>query len=110
MIVKDDVKGIEYTLEFNRNSVKYAESQGFDIGKAGQTDNLVTFVSDLFYYAFRMHHRDMTHADTDRLIDEMGGFTQAELEALVELYMKPINALISEDEDKSKNSKVAIVL
>lgn len=107
IVIKDHENNKEYTLEFNRASVKYAESCGFDIQKVSNTDHIVTGVTDLFYFSFRMHHRDMTHADTDALLDRLGGIHPDVLTRLVELYTVPIVSLVNEDEER-KNPQMTV--
>ena len=107
IILKFD-DGREYTLEFNRESVKFAESRGFDINEL--TKFPMTRLPELFYYAFRMHHRNVSRAETDRiLLDELGGLPQGMFERLGELYGAPFQALSREATDgDAKNLGVTV--
>lgn len=99
--------GKEYTLQFNRKSVIYAENNGFTLEDLSD-GKYMSGVSNLFFYAFRMHHPYMTHEQTDRILfDEMGGLPEGMIERLGALYAEPYNALIP-SEDAGKNSRWAV--
>lgn len=106
IILTDNDTGKQYVLEFDLNSVKYAEQRGFNI------DNLkgVSGLEDLFYYAFRKHHKSMSQIQTnDILYKKMGGFPDGMIERLGQLYTKPYEALIQrEDDDEVKNSTMTV--
>lgn len=88
----DNDTGTVYTLEFDRETVRAAEEDGFtptDLGKYPSK------FYDLFYYAFQMHHkrdftmRKLTRKKTDDMLDEIGGPLNAPdgmFERLVDLY------------------------
>ena len=98
--------GEVYTLEFSRESIRFAEARGFDIDDVGKYP--LTKVPELFWYAFRMHHMRMSKEQTDRILfDEMGGMPKGMAERLGELYAAPLKAL-SQDEEKGKNSRVTV--
>lgn len=92
-------KGKEYTLEFNRRSIEKMEANGFDINTAPNTP--VTTIRVLFEGAFLMHHPYVDKRVIAEIYDE---FTNKQdlLNALIEMYSEPIQAL-SED-SKSKNA------
>lgn len=98
--------GEVYTLEFSRESVRFAESRGFDIDEVGKYP--LTKVPELFWYAFRMHHMRMSKEQTDRILfDELGGMPKGMAERLGELYAVPLKSL-SQNEDTAKNSRVTV--
>lgn len=105
IIVKDDDTGLEYTLEFNRESVRFAESRGFKVQEVG--DYPMTRLYELWFYAFRMHHKNVARAKTDALLDALGGVTDAPdglFQRLGELYSEGFNTLT----DKSENPTVTV--
>ena len=105
IILKDDSNGDVYVLEFDRASVKYAEMHGFS---TSDEDLRMTDIEEIFYYAFRKHHPNMSKADTDKVLyDKLGGVTREMLERLAELYAAPFKTLVR-DEDKAKNSTVTV--
>lgn len=103
-----DENGNVYTLAFDRDSVRFAEARGFDI------DQLLTFpqtnIPALWFYAFRKNHPKVARANTDKMLERLGGLKQEELGRLVELYNEPNNALIATDDDERKNSGMTMEL
>lgn len=55
MIITDMETGDQYTLEFDKESVRFAESRGFDLDDVAKYP--LTKVEELFWYAFRKHHK-----------------------------------------------------
>lgn len=100
--------GDKFVLEFNRESVKFAESKGFSI--ANVENSPMSALPDLFYYAFRMHHRNINRMQTDKILfEDLGGMSDALIERLGQLYAKPFDDLI-QSEDNAKNSKMSVEL
>ncbi len=97
-------KDTDYTLEFNRESVKFAEMRGFKVEDLAQYP--MTKIPELFFYAFRMHHKNIAREKTDKILDELGGLPEGFLERLAELYTAPYEFLtvVAEGEER-KNSK-----
>ena len=109
IILHDHENEMDYTLEFNRESVKFAEAHGFNIDDVGRFP--MTRLPDLFYYAFRMHHRNVSRDKTDRILfDVLGGMPDGMAERLGELYAAPFEALTSADKDNGKNSRMTVEL
>lgn len=99
--------GTEYTLEFSRKSIEFAEKRGFKMDEL--SDYLMTRVPELFYYSFRMHHPMMTKKQTDEILfDKLGGMSEEMLTRLGELYAQGYESLINSEE--TKNSKVTITM
>jgi len=105
ILVKDD-NGMEYTLEFNRESVKFAEARGFKINDVA--DYPMTKIPELWFYSFRMHHKNVARAKTDALLDGLGGIPDGLLERLGELYAAPFAALT--DGQTEENPRVTVSL
>ena len=97
-------KDTEYTLEFNRESVVFAEMRGFKIEDV--SDYPMTKIPELFFYAFRMHHKNIARDKTDKILEEIGGLPDGFVARLVELYTAPFDYLLEGDE--RKNSKWAV--
>ena len=100
VVLTDTETGEKYTLDFNRESVRFAESRGFAIMELEKYP--MTFY-DLFYYAFRMHHKNVPRDKTDRMIDEgfggIAGIPAAMTERLLELYAQTFGTLADENEN-----------
>lgn len=98
--------GREYTLEFNRESVRFAEQRGFDISELSKYP--MSKLPELFFYAFRMHHPNVARNQTDSILfDELHGMPNAMAERLGELYGAPFQALTRDDGDE-KNVGVTV--
>lgn len=98
----------EYTLEFDRDSVLYAEDIGFD------RDNFKTKLMEsttlFFHLAFRMHHPELTQEETDHILfEDLGGLSEAMTARLIELYNKPYSTLENRT-GKPKNAKLTVVM
>lgn len=104
IIVTDDETGLEYTLEFTRESVRFAEARGFKINDVA--DYPMTKIPELWFYAFRAHHKNVARAKTDALLDGLGGIPDGLLERLGELYAAPFEALT--DGQTEENPRVTV--
>lgn len=104
--VTDNDTGMTYTLEFNRESIKFAESKDFDIQELSKKP--MSMIPDLWFYAFRMHHKMLPREKTDKLLEGLGGIPEGLLQRLVELYTIPYQVLLPQGDENSKNSKVVV--
>ena len=111
IILTDTDTGEKYTLEFNRESVKFAEERlGFSLGDLAKTP--YTKSAELFYLAFRYHHKKLSRADTDKLLDKLGGIAVIPTEfwtRLVELYEQGVSALTPEEEERLAENPIVTV-
>lgn len=99
--------GETYELDFNRDSVIFAEARQFDV------DDVSTFtrtkIPELFYLSFRMHHKSLAKTQTDAILEEIGGLTPAMLERLMTLFRQAQYADVVQDEDDfAKNGKATV--
>lgn len=108
LVLTDNDTGDKYTLEFSRESVKFAEARGFDLGDVSKYP--MTKIPELFFYAFRMHHKNIARERTDRMLfEDLGGLPSAALERLVMLYTAPFEALTDASENgEEKNSRMTV--
>lgn len=98
--------GKEYTLEFDRKSIEWAERRGFSMDDL--SEHMMIRLPELFHFAFRKHHPTMTKEQTDKILyEEMGGLTEEVVTRLGKLYSQGYESLINSD---PKNSKVTITL
>jgi len=108
IILHDEENGDVFTLEFNRESVKFAENRGFNVDDVGRFP--MSKIPEFFFYAFRMHHKNVSREKTDKILfDELGGLPDGFIERLYLLYSAPFDALVSK-EDSRKNSKMTVEL
>lgn len=99
-----------YELDFNRESVKFMANQGFVM------DDIVDLIAvkgeELWYYAFRAHHRRLSRNQTDKLYEKMGGLTPQIIKRLMELYQQALlsNSIVQDEEDLEANPHVTVEL
>ena len=106
----DDKTGQVYVLDFSRESIVFAERNKFKLEDA--IEYPVTGMRDLFYYAFRKNHRNISREKTDKLIEKWGGGIPEELvKRLIQLYQQALasNSIVV-DEDAAKNSGLTLEL
>lgn len=108
--IRDNEKGVEYTLQFNRESVQFTNMQGFRLSDL--TDNPEGMLPILFYGAFRMHHKNVSRQKTDDILwNEIAPVPQDFVIRLIDLYCEPRNALIGDETtEEPKNSKMTVEL
>ena len=80
----------EYVLEYNRQSVKTMESQGFVLEEL--TAKPMTMIPLLFQGAFIKNHRGIKRNLMDEIFEEIGDKT-ALMEALMEMYAETLGTL-----------------
>ena len=98
IILRDDKTNEVYVLEFNRDSIKFAEARKFDIN--AMSDGVsISAIEDLFFYSFRMHQPNVSKAQTDKILyEKLGGIPEGMIERLAELYLVPFNSLVRTEE------------
>lgn len=108
--ITDKITDTQYTLDFDRMSVKFAEDRGF------QLENVTKFpVSTLplfFFYAFRAHHKDVPKSKVDAFYDRLGGLSVAFIERLMLLYdqAQQSNNVVESTEEMGKNGDMMVEL
>lgn len=88
-----------YVLEFDLESVRFAENRGFNTDDIARTPLVKT--EELFYYAFRKNHKNVPKEKTDKMLEKLGGIGNLPdgfVERLILLYYDPINAVKSAEE------------
>lgn len=99
-------KKVEYTLEFNRQSVKEMERQGFvaeDLQK--QPANMFPL---LFEGAFIKNHRGIKRKLIDEIFDEIPNRLDL-IGALAEMYAETMTSLLDNSSDGEGNAVWAMV-
>ena len=94
----------DYVLEYNRQSVKTMESQGFVLEEL--TAKPMTMIPLLFQGAFIKNHRGIKRNLMDEIFEELGDKT-ALMEALMEMYAETLSTLT--DGSGEGNAKWAMV-
>ena len=80
----------EYTLEYNRQSVKTMEAQGFVLDEL--TSKPMTMIPMLFSGSFIKNHRGLKRALIDEIFDNIND-KNGLMEALMEMYAETLSAL-----------------
>lgn len=107
----DKDTGDVYELDFNRESVRFMANQGFVMD-----DNIIDLIAvkgeDLWFYAFRAHHKKLSRGQADKLYEKMGGLAPKVIKRLIELYQQALmsNKIVQEDEELDANPHVAVEL
>ena len=96
IILRDTENEKEYKLEFDKESVKFAESKGFNIEDLAKFPMSKT--EELFYYAFRKNHKNVSLERAQRLLEGIGTISEEFMKRLIELYSEPFSAFNSEEE------------
>ena len=108
IIIRDNENNREYTLEFNRETVKFAEQRGFMIADVDRFP--MTKLPEFFWYAFRMHHPSVSLNQAEKILTRMGGMSDAVGRRLGELWSVPYEALNPTDDGDEKNGSVTVEL
>ena len=90
-------EGKKYTLEYNRNSIRQMERQGFRINDSEGMP--MSTVTAMFNGAFIMHHRNIDPKTLDAIYDSINN-KEDFLGKLSEMYSEPMIALVDEPEDE----------
>ena len=110
IILKDNDMGRVYTLEFDRNAQRVAARNGFALE---DLDRYPILIYDFFYYAFLMHHGNISKEKTDKIIDEcwggLSGIPEGLLGRLVELWLQVYEATDT-GEEKKGNPRMTVEL
>ena len=105
IIIRDSENNHEYTLEFDRDSIKFAESRGFKLEDLD--DYVMTKVPEFFWYAFRMHHKSVALNQAEELLRQIGGMDDAIAKRLVALWVQTYDSLGNEE---TKNPNLSVEL
>lgn len=105
--ITDADTGNAYILEFNAESVKFAESRGFDIDDVPKYP--VSKVQELFYYAFRMHHKMLPKEKIDKIYEGILPLPEGMVARMRQLYLIPLtNMFASDGEGERKNTRMTV--
>lgn len=96
-------EGSKYTLSFNRKTVQQLTRQGFRTDMI--TEQPAIGIPMLWKGAFLVHHRMIRDDLTDKIWESVVN-KQELLGKLMEMYVEPINALISDSENEDDEKKV----
>ncbi len=98
MKITDTQNDRTYILEFDKDSVRYAESRGFDIDDIPKYP--LSKTEELFWYAFRKNHKSVDLLTARKLLEGIGTITEDFVKRLIDLYSAPLEAFTDKTEDK----------
>lgn len=96
--------GKDYTLDFDLDSVRFAEAQGFEWDDISRKPG--TMIPILWFSAFRRYHKRVTRNDADKMLEELGGFNKRLSDKLAALYFQALSGIISTDDDEENEGEV----
>ena len=109
IIIHDIENNVDYTLEFNRDTIKFAEQRGFKLSDVD--DFPMSKIPEFFWYSFRMHHPRVGMNQAEKILERAGGLSEALGRRLGELWAAPFEALsANSDEGEEKNVGVTVEL
>ncbi len=91
----------EYVLEYNRQSVKTMESQGFILEDISTKP--VTMIPMLFSGSFMKNHRGIKRNLIDEIYENIPGKTEL-MQALIEMYVETVSTLTEDAEGNEGNA------
>ena len=108
--ITDKIDGTVYTLDFSRDSVRFAEQHAFELDDVPRYP--VIKFPEFFYYALRKNHRGLSRTQSDALYERLGGFSEEFLKRLSDLYNQAAlsNNIVETNEDMGKNGQMAVEL
>lgn len=108
--ITDNETNTVYELDFSRESVRFAESRGFEIETIGKFP--VTKIPEFFYYSFRKNHKNLARNKTDEILEKkLKGLSGPMLSRLIALYNQAsLTHMIATEEDMEKNELVTVEL
>lgn len=107
--ITDNDSGNTYVLDFNRDSVRFAESRGFKLEDV--PDYPSTKFEEFFFYAFRANHKNLSREKANKLYEKMGGMTERVLARLLDLYQQAqVSNNIQDEDDLKENPHVTVEL
>ena len=95
----------EYELEYNRQSVRTMEAQGFVLDEISSKP--VTMIPRLFTGAFIKNHKGIKRSLMDEMYDELSDKTGL-ISALMEMYVDTLSTL-TDDKENAGNATWVMV-
>lgn len=105
--ITDNETGTTYELDFNKDAVALADRRKFDLDDVQKFPG--TKIPELFYYSFRMHHRNITETQANDILAKLGGVSGEMLARLMQLFDQArLSNNIQSEEDLAKNSRMTV--
>jgi hypothetical protein len=101
-----EIDGIDYTLEYNRDSIKKMEARGFSL--ADTKEKLVTNLDLLVEGAFMKNHPTLKPKRMEEIREHM--YENYDMEAMMEVLVEMIEGAIPNFSDNKNPKKVFTVV
>ena len=114
IVLKDNETGeAKYTLEFTRGTAAFAIEQGFRPSEF--LDRLPEMLPILWYSAFRKNHRNVSRAETDKILHDLHGLKAEEIKHLGDLFGAAresalVEVVNTDEDDERKNAPLTVEL
>lgn len=92
-----DYEGSKYTLEYNRDSIRYLE-EVYNFSYQDMERMKLSKLPDLFFCGFRMHHPNMKRQTSDTIFSLVGDKTGL-MAVLLDLYRYALMSMFDEPEE-----------
>ena len=100
-----------YILDFDRDSVVYAEARGFDWDEVGSKPGIM--IPLIWNAAFRRYDKKLSMEKTTKILETLGGMRPEWLARLKQLYDQSLASLIADPDEtgeEGKNAKMTVSL
>lgn len=88
----------EYTLEFNRKTVKECGVSVQDLQDLEKDPmSALEIIPRIWCYAFKVHHDELSEDECMEIYDNMTGKDEKLVEALVGIYVHPLETLFAKE-------------
>ena len=104
--ITDKTDGKEYTLEFDKSSIRFADARGFALEDVDRYP--MTKMYELFWYAFRKNHPSVSKEKAERILDGIGKLPEGFLGRLSDLYVKPFDGFASDEKQENPTTIVEL--
>jgi len=102
MKINLEYDGEKYTLEYTRDTVLKMADRGFDIESLATPIGIASGIPELFHGAFLAHHPYVNRKATEKIYESIKDREHL-LATLVEMYRRPIEALLTDPEEPEGN-------
>lgn len=109
--ITDNETNHVYILDFDRESIKFAESHGFDWHL--MRSQTVTMTELLWYCAFRRYDKKISREKAVSMLYALGGMREAWMDRLSDLWLQGMESLVADEtasEEDAKNAKMTVTL
>ena len=93
-------EGKEYTLEYNRRTVRTMEQKGFEVDSLGSKP--VTMIPILFWEAFQAHRKGTPLETTEEIWKHLNNRDEL-VDKLITMYVETVDSLIDDNEEDEGN-------